>query len=409
VKTIIELKTMLVGLGYTIKAISGKNVDIIAEGDRPGVLRSIADSLGGKYNPKGGTYSVGRTEFTSGFTVNAKPKGGGSGAGSDITTLAESAQCVYCAALWYGEDYSATTFKSVSADYDIDGKLIDIINKLPPQWIDSCILTAVKLKSLLGNKKYKFHRGSKWVNELQDHWKELNKQEKTFSNLNKWSPADIYMISQAGERIDFKKAKTIVELNAMMLKAIDSKDVIGVSLKQVKNTVTASYKNISSDRYSYEFVSSTAGKRGFLLSGDAYVNFSGGGEIQFRTFGSTWQGEIKGKNANMGKISGGPINAIMLRNGIRLKQQSEVLDHTPALLKEFYKYYKYFEKNETLYEDEFIAFVKGKEQNWWLSKFLSTQFIYELDHYKDKTKIITSLVGYAASESELSGPYLKVS
>jgi len=403
-----EIVATLQDMGYTIKKVSGNSISIVADGDRVEALKTIAKKLKGNYDPKGSGSSIGRTELKSGIKIFARPSGGGSGAGSETTKLAESAQCVYRAAAWYGKDFSGKTFKSVMKHFDIDAKLNDVINKLPEQWIDSCVISAQVLKSKFGTKNYTFHRGSKWVDTLENHWKALNRTEKQFANLNKWSPADIYMVSDSGSNIDLTKAKTMIELNAMMMKAIKSKDIIGVSLKQAKGSANLDFKNISADRYTYEFESLTVGKRGFLLSGDGYIKFNGG-EIQFRTFGSTWQGEIKGKNANMGKISGGPINDIMARLGSPIKAQNEIVDKTPALMKLFYEYYKHFEKSNALSYEKFEQEVNKKDQNWWVSKFLSAQLLYTVDKNKDKNKIVTSMIGYAASESEMSGPYVKVS
>ena len=59
---------------------------------------SVLKTYGGKYNDKGGQSSIGRTEANGGYYVECKHKGGGgSGAGSDLTALVESAQCVYLA------------------------------------------------------------------------------------------------------------------------------------------------------------------------------------------------------------------------------------------------------------------------------------------------------------------------
>lgn len=407
-----DLKLSISNMGYEIKKVSGKNIDVIVPGssqDRISFLKDIAQKLNGRYNPRGGSSSVGRAEI-SGFYINSKPKGGGSGAGSDVTALTESAQCAYAAALWYGKDFSSKSIKAAAKYFDINVKTEDVINKLSDQWVDSCIITAEKLKKEFGKKRYTFHRGSTWVESLETHWKNLNKIEKQFTNLNKWSPADIYMISDAGKRIKLTEANTIIELNAMMLKAIKSRDIIGVSLKQVKGTAKLDYKNVSKDRYTYEFEKLTTGKREFFASGDAYIYFNGG-EIQFRTFGSTWQGEIKGKTANMGKISGGPINTLMAKNGITLKPQSAIVEKTLPLVKEFYKWYKHFEKGNAISEKEFITLVDSKDQNWWVSKYLSVQLMYKIDILKqeEKNTIVTSMIGYAASESDLSAPYVKVS
>lgn len=402
-----SLESTLISKGYTIKKKNGKNIDIIVDGDRVGVLNKLASEFGGKYNPKGGTSSIGRAEFAGGISVSAKPSGGGSGAGSDMTTLGESAQCIYCAAVWGGKDFSKESFKSVKSSYDIDTTVDKILEKLPEHWVESCILTANRLHKKYKSKTYTFHRGSEWVNKLQNHWKILNKKEQQFANLNKWSPADIYMVSTAGSTIDLSKTKSIIELNAVMADALNSGDIIGVSLKLVKTTATIIIKNASSTRPTYGFVSLTVGKRSFENSGDAYIMFDGG-EIQFRTFGSTWQGEIKGKNANMGKISGGPINTIMKNNGITLFTQKDIVNKSPKLIKEFYKFYKHLVP-KAMSESQFEIYVDTKDQNWWISKFLSTQLVYYVDLHANKNAIVSALIGYAASESELSGPYIKIS
>ena len=408
IKDIASLELALVALGYEIKKASGKEVNVLVDSDRVGALKRIAEELGGKYNPKGGSSSIGRTELPNSFKVNAKPKGGGSGAGSEATDLGESAQCLYCAAAWYGKDFTGKTLSQVEKHIDTTSTAKEIITKLKDQWIQSCTLSAQELKKKYGKKKYVFHRGSSWVTALEDHWKNLNRQEQEFSNLNKWSPADIYMVSEAGKRIDLTKTSSIMELNRLMLKALSSEDIIGVSLKQTKSP-KISYKNLTDERSTYKFEKVTVGKRGFFQSGDAYLMYDGG-EIQFRTFGSTWQGEIKGKTANMGKISGGPITAIMKRNGITILPQKDIVDKNEKLLKQFYRYYNHFETSP-MSEKDFILEVSKKDQNWWVSKFLSAQLMYEIDtkSTKIKDKITSGMIGYAASESELSGPYIKVS
>jgi len=408
IKDLASLELALISFGYEIKKSSGKEVNILVNDDRVGALVRIAEALGGKYNPKGGSSSIGRTELPNSFKVYAKPKGGGSGAGSAATDLAESAQCLYSAAAWYGKDFTGNTLSSVEKYIDTTSNAKEIISKLQDQWIQSCMSSAEVLKKKYGGKKYIFHRGSKWVSSLENHWKKLNKEEREFSNLNKWSPADIYMISDAGKKIDLTKTSSIMELNRVMLKALMDKDIIGVSLKQTKNA-SISYKNLTDKRSTYKFGKVTVGKRGFFQSGDAYLIYDGG-EIQFRTFGSTWQGEIKGKTANMGKISGGPITAIMKRNSITILPQKDIIDKSEELLKQFYRYYKYFETSP-MSEKDFILEVSKKDQNWWVSKFLSAQLMYEIDtkSTKIKDKITSAMIGYAASESELSGPYIKVS
>ena len=403
-----QLVSGLTKLGYEVKKISGKTVDVTVETDRVGALVNIAKSFGGKHNPRGGSSSVGRAELPNGFYVNAKPSGGGSGAGSAITQLTESAQCLYCAAAWYAKDYSKDTLKSVADAIEVDENIDNIVTKLPDTWVKSCILTAEILKKEFNRKRYKFHRGSMWVDSLQNHWTRLNREEKAFSNLNKWSPADIYMISQAGERIDVTKTKSIQELNLLLKKALKDRDIIGVSLKQVQSNPTLAYKNLSTDRSTYKFKSLTTGKRGFFNSNDSYVEFDGG-NIQFRTFGTTWQGEIKGKTANMGKISGGPIASVLSNLSISgWLPQNQITVKTDRLVDQMYSWYKTL-VSPALSKSDFIAELSKKDQTFWVSKFMSTQLMYFINQSNKKDEIVSAMISYAASESELSGPYVKVS
>ena len=63
-------------------------------------------------------------------------------------------------------------------------------------WMTSTIKTANKLYSTneFKNPKFHFYRGKKVVDVVEEHFKTVNKNEgRPFSNLNKWTPADMYM------------------------------------------------------------------------------------------------------------------------------------------------------------------------------------------------------------------------
>ena len=62
-----QLVSGLTKLGYEVKKISGKTVDILVDSDRVGALVNIANTFGGKHNPRGGSSSVGRAELPNGF------------------------------------------------------------------------------------------------------------------------------------------------------------------------------------------------------------------------------------------------------------------------------------------------------------------------------------------------------
>lgn len=415
-----ELKIAISKLGYkdiTDKTAKKVVVQLPGGGDRAGTLDEIAKKLksyGGKYNDKSNESSVGRTEFSNGWIVLAKIKGGGgSGAGSDLTRLTESAQCVYNAC-YYGKDkFTNANLKKHLNKTDTDEKFEDILKKLPDDWVVSSRIIAERLEKQFPDrgKNYIHHRGSRWVSALENHWKKLNKEAGSpFSNLNKWSPADIWMVSSAGARVDLMKTKTLVELNQTLVKNLKSKDIIGVSLKKAVGRVNYKELNVDRNRPTWKFDKTTTGLRGFFESGDGYMMFEGG-KAQFRKFGSTWQGELKGKNANMGKVSGGPIITLMkIQFGKDMTPQRDLMARRDDDVRQFYDWYTAVPYHDKMDYFDFYKKVEEKDMNWFISKAMTTQLmsIVESLSKKKKDEFASALVNYAGSESVLSGPYVKV-
>jgi hypothetical protein len=71
--------------------------------------------------------------------------------------------------------------------------------------------------------------------------------ENYFGDINKWSPADIYLVSKNGDEViddelvyatdsDFSKSYTFLELNEMIGELIDSGDLLPLSLKKAANS-----------------------------------------------------------------------------------------------------------------------------------------------------------------------------
>jgi hypothetical protein len=341
--------------------------------------------------------------------------GGGSGAGADVTQLTESAQAVYAAAKWLGaKTYNTAELTKGYAHSDVDDSLERILNDLPEEWRKSCILGAEELYSKFHGKGYTFHRGSAWVDRLEKTFKSINSKEKAFSNVNKWSPADIYMVSPTGKNIHLDKAQSIAELNSMLTDALRSKDIIGVSLKLLKKEAHLSYYNFDSKKKIIDFDHFTTGNKGFFSGKDIYMYFTHEGKIQFRTFPETFQGEIKGKNANQGKLSYGPIQTI-LRN-LKLPQLIDVKKLRSGLLKNDSVLYKEFYSNYTRYSKDavklsYIAFVEqcvDKGISWSFSKFLGCELIDIISKSSQEDEFITACISYASSSSDLSAPFIKI-
>ena len=140
-----------------------------------------------------------------GSKILTKSKSGGqSGAGSAVTQLGESAQCVYAAALWYKNgDYSSKTLLEVAGKFtETDEQNDKIANKLSGDWQESSIAIANRMYEERGwkSKNFKFYRGKGVMSRIEEQFKKLNRIEKEFTNINKWTPADIWAATDKGKQ-----------------------------------------------------------------------------------------------------------------------------------------------------------------------------------------------------------------
>lgn len=407
----VELFLKKLTKGEPFELVDGKKVVFIKSKDVIDAIKNHKPTTGLKLHDKDGNIYT----FTN-IAKNAEfGGGGGQGAGSDVTRTTESAQAVYAAAKWNrSKEYSPADLKMAYKGSDVDEPLEGVLNKLTPEWRDSCIIGAEALYKKYGKKNYTFHRGSTWVDALEKLFKRLNANDKAFSNINKWSPADIYMISPTGLAIKLDAAKNIVELNGMLLAALRKGDIIGVSLKLLKNAAKISEYNTGSDKHIIEFNKYTTGTKGFFGGKDVYIYFTQDGKIQFRTFPETFQGEIKGKNANQGKLSYGPIQTILRQ--LKIPQLMDIKVLRSALEKKDAKVYAAFYKNYSRYAMDssklslsaFIAECDAKGVSWSFSKFLGCQLIDIIKTNRKEDEFITACIQYASSSSDLSAPFIKM-
>jgi hypothetical protein len=352
------------------------------------------------------------------FTQLKKTKefggGSGSGAGSENTGVNESAQAVYCAAKWDKvKSYTLDNLQQAYSKVEVTASF-DAIMGLPEKWIDSSVLIADALYAKYGNKPYKFHRQSSWVKSLEGHFEVLNKtQGKPFSDINKWSPADIYMTTKEGMAVPFLNARNLAELNRILLKSFNSKDIIGISLKAISRHPNLKAYNVGEPRKEIKYSDYTTGKISFFNSKDVFIFFSINGSIQFRTF-PAFQGEIKGVEASQGKIGFGNI-ALILRQilGSPISDISttkgNIARKDPKLYNKFYNMYLQLDKKDTKKKtyEEFIAEVSKKDAEWQLSKFMGCDIVSTILNNGIQNQFINDVVSYASSTSKLSGPYLK--
>ena len=404
-----------------IRVITGEREEARAQ------IQSILDKNRIKYGPAPASKSsfTGTQIDTPSGNVQLiyKKKGGssGSGAGAALTKLTEASQCLY-AAIAFGlgrhitnadiTDANAKKFKHM---FDTDEKTDSMLNDLPDVWIASCVLGANKLWDTFGGQgKFVFHRGSKTVDAIENNFKRIKKIEGVRMDLNKWSPADIYIVGSSFDIKCLNEEKTILGLNQCMQERIENHTLIGVSLKKIVGTAKIDLKNVFKD------MKTTKEYEGYTFSDtsmDAYLNLKGGTKIQFRSFGGPnsltgWQGEVKGAQANQGKISLGPVNMILKNHGISTiptdaasmvkgRQRAKVYD-------EIRKGYK---KYTNLSEPQINSIIMNAQDSWLYSKLQATQLLDRMEGIRDKNKkdqLIEDLYLYASSQSKYSAAYYKL-
>ena len=343
----------------------------------------------------------------------------GSGAGAALTKLSESAQCVY-AAVSFGlrrkitnADITQSNVSKFSSLFDVDEDIDKILNDLPEDWIKSSVLGANKLFENFSNKgKFVFHRGSSTIETIESNFKRIQKIEGIRMDLNKWSPADIYMVRSDFDITCLNEEKTILGLNQCMQERIENNTLIGVSLKKIIGVARIELKNVFRD------MKSTKKYIGYTYSDksmDGYINLDGGTKIQFRSFGGAqltgFQGEVKGSQANQGKISLGPVNMILKSHGLRTVPTDAANQVRTSKQKVFNEIKSGYKKFTSLQENLFNNKIENEEDPWLYSKLQVTQLISIIESIRDEEKrnqLVEDLYLYASSQSKFSAPYYKM-
>jgi hypothetical protein len=335
--------------------------------------------------------------------------GKGSGGGAANTALAESAQAVVNAIRYnvLGKDISKEDLtpenyskaKSTSATTN-NIEEIELFLNSNPDWMISSISIANKLASSYpGN--FEFHRGSAFVDKINDAAKIALKEAGETGNINKWNPADIWMVNPEAKSTEFPTE--INALNALIKKLFDANKLIGVSLKKTSDAKIDVVNDSPKKEYTYESVTSSP------KSKDAYINYNDG-KIQFRTFEnmSGFQGEIIGAEAKHGKVSLGLVNKLLEKSGLsQTKDPSEVRNLVKSPTPEFESEFKtLFEKHT---QGNFEEFYKEAGDDKKYSKYLALNLIDIVSSAPKRQRniFLSSLINYAKSQSEMSSVFIK--
>ena len=354
--------------------------------------------------------------------------GKGSGGGSENTDLTECAQCIYAAAIFNGaklksgDSLSGEEYGTYNTSFDIDTPPNTVAEGLTDDWIESSILIGNELKKNLGPTKYVFHKGSAFVKEIEGKFKDLNNAEKPkpFSNINKWSPADIWAV-KVGARFDFTQYSTLGEWTNELKELYDKKELIGISLKKAVGSVKTEEKNITGFIRRPVRYGGYLKQKNFFSSKDFYI-YLDKIKMQLRTFDEvkSWQGEVKGTSASAGKIGGGILESIMIKNSTvtKFKYTNNELktlatNPTPTFLDELYQMYLGLVGKGAIDKQKFIEQASAKRigrvsgADWRFSKFRGMFYVAQLESNKSiANKVCDNIAAYSLSASDEAAPHV---
>ena len=371
----------------------------------------------------------------------------GSGGGAAGTALQESAAAWFSAVrfsrskdLKYAPNDDE--YKSVESIVDTDKSLKDIKAFLEeePAWVDSCMATANALYGEFGKgtkNKFKWYRGGKFVDMLNDHFKTINNSYESppFANLNKWTPADIWACECSVTKDQLTKSTNFASYNALLKEFIDKKILFGISLKKTtSNKITLQHINYTSKRPPKSTFDDIYAKSFDAL--DVWMYIKGGIkiEVQFRDTsggkGLQWQGEAIGSLAKHGKIGGGVYSRILeevtgtglYKNVDVYKSRARSGGLNQRLTQLAQKYEDIINgSNNPKKTSGFVAPKITKETvdyhynrtankgQWVFSKYLGLMLVDRLMSMskKERDEVSNLIALYATSQSKDSAPFLK--
>jgi len=360
----------------------------------------------------GNTITTSNLKKTAGFGG-----GGGMRGGSDLTAKGESAQAIVNAIRYSlsgdisNEDVTDEAITDVKSDVKVtDFEGAKKLLKDNPGWLTSSISIANALASEYSG-PFIQHRGSEWVQNLEKAVKPHLKKA-GIGNINKWSPADIWMVSP--DEMGISWPDTLDQINSLLLKKYNEGKIIGVSLKKAGKDATLKVFNSPdgpTDTYKFEGIDvRPTHAKGFILFD--------GGSLEFRNFGglSDFQGEIIGKKAAAGKVGYGIIKKALANNGIELSSPSDIKQEVLSGSEEFKsKFEKLWSSTPGLSASEFEQYYdnpkKTLNQNlsYRISKYLALEVVNAINNSLNPDKIITDLLNYASSQTEDSAIFVKAS
>ena len=364
------------------------------------------------------TDKEGNTITTSNLKKNADfGGGGGMRGGSDLTAKGESAQAIVNAIRYSlsgnisNEDVTDEAIDDVKSNVKVtDFEGAKELLKNNQGWLTSSVSIANALASEYSG-PFIQNRGSNWVENLEKavkpHLKKVG-----MGNINKWSPADIWMVSP--DEMGISWPNTLDQINSLLLKKYNEGKIIGVSLKKAGKDATLKVFNSPdgpTDTYKFEGIDvRPTHAKGFILFD--------GGKMEFRNFNGLggFQGEIIGKKAAAGKVGYGIIKKALADNEIEISSPSDIKQEVLNDSEEFKsKFKKLWSSTPGLEASEFEQYYNNPEKtqnqnlSYRISKYLGLEVVNAINNSPNPDKIIADLLNYASSQTGDSAIFVKAS
>ena len=405
---------------------------VVPQVQRQRATANLQRNIGDKYvvSAENNQIDVLITGTNKKIRINVKPPVGGGYSAAKKTAIAESGQAVYCQ---YVVDNPGVKVDSVidSAKlrkaYDkcvTTGASFEEIESMDPDWKKSSIMGALELKTPYGQ-GYKYLRGGDMVEKVSKAFSKVKKAQGWYGDLNKWSPADIYIAKSgftASQLQDELAGITTWEtLNARMYELLNDKKFVGVSLKKMETGAHLADINFPTDRTTVDFTYDSMESP--MTSTSGYLIMKKGPQtikVNFRTFTSSggFSGEVLGGSARHGKVGHGAMSNLLKAHGLpelpdnptSRNTANQGTDKMAQWVAETSVALGLVDSNQ---EAEAEMRWKSGDVNYRQSKYLTVKLFEIINSINDRHKknmLMEDMYRYASSTvMGVSGPYIKLS
>ena len=405
---------------------------VVPQVQRQRATANLQKNISDKYvvNAENNQIDVLITGTNKKIRINVKPPVGGGYSAAKKTAIAESGQAVYAQ---YVVDNAGVTVDSVidsaklKKAYDkcvTTGASFEEIESMDPDWKKSSIMGALKLKTPYGQ-GYKYLRGGDMVEKVSKAFAKVKKAQGWYGDLNKWSPADIYIAKSgftASQLQDELAGITTWEtLNARMYELLKDKKFVGVSLKKMETGAHLADINFPTDKTTVDFTYDSMESP--MTSTSGYLIMKKGPQtikVNFRTFTSSggFSGEVLGGSARHGKVGHGAMSKLLESHGLESLPDNPTSRRIAVQGDE--KMAQWVAKTSvdlglvsSNQEAEAEMRWKSGDTNYRQSKYLTVklfEIIKGISDAKKKNMLMEDMYRYASSTvTGVSGPYIKLS